>query len=339
MSRSVSASLAVAPVVTAAAVALLFPEGGTFPFPIGGLVNVLLVCAGIAVVGWRYHFVRWLALGYGAFCIISAVPQTPIGGNAARLAALAGPAAFVMLAGLAVQWIAAGLVALTVLQWAPVSLTFRQDSEQADPAFYAPLLEAVRNTPGPQRVEVVPVATHGEADVVALEVPIARGWNRQLDRKYNALFYEDPVETRLDPDDYLAWLNEHGVSLVAIADTELDESGLLEQQLLESPPSYLRLIHQDEVWRVFEVLPDPGLVGGDAVVTDLAVDTFTLTVFSGGDMHVRIRFSPWFRVTAGDACVLEDEGGWTIVRAKGRGIVRVAPTLSLTAVWDRDGDC
>lgn len=337
--RPVAVALAVSPVVPAVALAVLFPEGGSFPFPIGGLVNVLLVCAGIAAVGWRFLFVRWACLGYAAFCVLSAIPQTPIGGNAARLAALAGPPALVMLAAWAVQWVAMGLVALLVLQWSPVSLTFRQDSVQDDPEFYAPLLEAVRDTPGPQRVEVVPVATHGEADVVALEVPIARGWNRQLDRRYNSLFYEDPDETTLDPDVYFDWLVEHGVSLVAIADTELDEGGLLEQQLLEAPPDYLQLIHQDEVWRVYEVVPDPGLVTGDAVVTDLAVDTFTLTVFSGGDLRVRIRFSPWFRVTAGNACVLDDGDGWTVVRAGSRGIVRVSAVLSLTAVWDRDGDC
>ena len=321
------------------AIAVLFPEGGTFPFPFGGLMNVLLVTGAIAFIGWRYRFLRWMCLGYAGFCLVSALPQTPIGGNAARLAALAAPVVLVLVASFRVQVIGVLVVPLVILQWAPVSMIFRGDLAQADAAFYAPVLDEVRRVDGPLRVEVVPVKTHMEADTVALEVPIARGWHRQIDRDVNALFFDDADGAELDPQDYRRWLEENGVGMVAIADTELDEGGVLERTLLETPPDFLRLVHEDPVWRIFLVEPRPELVVGDATMTDIGIDDFSLAVAAPGALLVRVRFSPWLQVTGGDACVAEAEDGWTLVRAGSAGRVHVAARLSLGAVFDRDGTC
>ncbi len=333
--RRQGVALAVGAMVPVLGIAVLFPEGGTFPFPVGGIVNVLAVTAAIAAIGWRYRFMRWMCLGYGAFCLVSALPQTPIGGNAARLAAFAAPAALVLLARFARAWVAVLLVPLLVLQWAPVSLTFGGDLPQAHAGFYAPLLDALDDVPGPKRVEVVPVATHSEADFVALQVPIARGWDRQLDRKFNGLFYGD----RLDADQFLEWLDLNGVGVVAIADTDLDEGGTLERQLLADPPDYLHLLHQDDVWRVYEVRPTPALTDGEATLTQLGIDDFTVDVAHAGDVRVKVRFSPWFRVVDGAACVRDDGDGWTVVRAEQGGTVRVSADLSWRALVDHDGDC
>lgn len=335
LSRRQGTALAVGGTAPVLAIAVLFPEGGTFPFPFGGIVNVLAVTAALAVLGWRYRFMRWMCLGYGAFCLVSALPQMPIGGNAARLAALGAPVALVMVSRLRLQWSALLLVPLLVLQWAPVSLTFRGGLEQADASFYTPLLEVLRGIDGPKRIEVVPVVSHAEADHVAIEVPIARGWDRQLDRKFNGLFYGDTLE----PAQYLDWLDEHGVTLVAIADTDLDEGGVLEQQLLDDPPDALHLVWQDDVWRLYEVRPAPTLVDGDARLLELGIDDFVLDVGQAADVHVKVRFSPWFRVASGDACVLDDGDGWITVRARSAGTVRVSADLTLGGLLHRDGDC
>jgi hypothetical protein len=178
-----------------------------------------------------------------------------------------------------------------------------------------------------------------EADTVALEVPIARGWHRQIDRDVNALFYDDSKGATLDPQDYLDWLEENAVGMVAIADTDLDEGGELERALLETPPDYLRLVHEDPLWRIFVVEPAPPFVVGDGIMTDIGIDDFSLTVAGPGSSVVRVRFSPWFQVVAGDACVAEADDGWTLVRARSAGSVRIAARLSVGAVVDRDGDC
>ncbi len=330
-----AASLVLPTMVPIVALTLLFYEPGNFPFPLGGTVNLLLATALVAAIGWRYLFLRWMCAGYAAFVLLCFAVPNPVGGNVARLAALAAPVVVVMVATWAVRWTALALVPLLVLQWAPVSLAFRLDDAQTEPAFYRPLIDALSAVPGPLRVEVVPVATHFEADTVALEFPIARGWNRQHDRLDNGLFYGG----RLDAGSYLDWLNHMGVSVVAIADTPLDEGGDLEQALLATPPDYLHEIYRDDVWRVFEVLPRPSLVDGDARLVRLGVTDFTLRADVAGPSVVRVRFSPWFSVVEGDACIAAAADDWTEVRVRTPGEVRVSARLSWTNLFDRDGNC
>jgi hypothetical protein len=333
--RQQGLALVLPPLVAIGGLAVLFPEGGDFPFPIGGVVNLLLVTALVAVAGRRYSFLRWACAGYAAFVVLCAVVPTPVGGNAARLLALVAPAVLVLVAVVPVALLTALLaVPMLVLQWSPVSAAVTLDEGQSEKAFFQPLLTTLQDQSAPMRVEVVPLATHGEADWVALEVPIARGWNRQLDRKYNALFYADS----LSANQYRDWLVDTGVGFVAIADATLDSAGRLEEQLLADPPPYLREIHRDDVWRVFAVEPRPEMADGDASVTELGVDSFRVLMGPTRPVTVRVRFSPWFRVVDGEGCVSESSDGWTVVDAA-PGEVRVRAELSLGAVVDRDGDC
>ena len=329
-----SLALIVAPVLAVGVLILLFPEGGDFPFPTAGAVNTLAVSVVVIGLGWRYVSLRWVGAGYIALCLLCLILVTPVGGNAARFAALLAPVVAVLVATFRVEVVAALLVPLAVLQWAPMSEAVSPDGPQTEIDFYRPLLEVLATRPLPLRIEVVPVATHSEADVVGRVVPLARGWSRQLDRKYDSLFYQD----RLDAGTYLAWLEELGVSVVAIAETKLDVGGRREEELLASPPSYLHEIHRDSVWRVFEVVPQPSLVDGAATMTDMDVDSFTIDASAAGPVIVKVRFSPWFRVVAGAGCVRETSDGWTAIDASA-GTLRVEAQLSFDAVFDRDGDC
>jgi hypothetical protein len=278
---------------------------------------------------------RWLGLGYAALTLICAVFVTPVGGNVARLAAVGAPVAVVLLATLRRQYIAVLLVALLALQWAPISLAWTGAKAPTQAAFYRPLLDVLAARPAPMRVEVVPVASHTEADIVARAVPLARGWSRQLDRKYDALFYRD----HLDAQEYLRWLQDLGVSVVAIANTSLDVGGRREAELLADPPSYLHEIHRDSIWRVFEVVPAPSLVDGPATLTTIDVDSFTLDAANYPvEATVKVRFSPWMHVATGAGCVREAPGGWTAVSLSG-GPVRVATSISLRGLLHRHGDC
>ena len=55
---------------------------------------------------------------------------------------------------------------------------------------------------------------------MAPRFPLARGWERQLDIKYNGLFYGAP----LTPATYEAWLHELAVRFVAVSDADIDYS-------------------------------------------------------------------------------------------------------------------
>ena len=328
-------ALVVAPLVPVGVLTVLFPEGGDFPFPLGGAANTLVAVAVVVVLGWSFRTLRWLGFGYAALTLICALFVTPVGGNVARLAAVGAPVAVVLLARLRWQIVGVLLVALLALQWAPISLAWTGRRAPTEAAFYRPLLDVLAARPGPIRVEVVPVVSHTEADVVARAVPLARGWSRQLDRKDNPLFYAD----HLDPAAYLRWLQDLGVSVVAIADTPLDIAGRREAELLASPPSYLHEIHRDAVWRVYEVVPAPTLVDGNAGLTAIDVDSFTLDAGKyPAEATVKVHFSPWMRVTSGSGCVREAPGGWTAVTFTG-GPLRVAASITLHGLLHRHGDC
>lgn len=336
-----SVPLVVVPVAVLVPLLVLFPEGGDFPFPWGGVVNSLVV-AGFAVwAGWRFVVLRWAGAAYAVLCLASALLPLPVGGNAARLAAVAVPVVLVLVVraadtvGRAV--LAALLAAVLVVQWSPVSLAVTGDRAPTEGAYYRPLLDLLadrRDEFGVERVEVVPVASHTESDVVAREFMLARGWNRQLDRRFHSLFYAD----RLSAEDYLTWLTENGVTVVAVAATDPDEGGRLETELLRTPPPYLRPLLDDGVWRVFEVVPAPSLIEGPAHLTGVTVDRFDVEVGGTGPVVVRVHFSPWFRVAGGTGCVREAPGGWTEVVAE-PGSVRVEAGWSVAAWFDRDGDC
>ena len=336
--RRTALALTVPPLVLVGSLWVLFPDGGDFPFPLGGAINAVLVAGVVAVAGWRFISLRWACLGYVGLCLIVLAIDTPIGGNAARLGALAGPPLLALLIQRRAL-VAVLLVPLIALQWSPISLALTGDRAQTESAFYTPLLDTLALLPQPLRVEVVPVASHDESNFVALQYPIARGWHRQLDRKYNPLFFAD----QLDAETYRQWLVDNGVSVVAIATTKLDSAGTLERTLLAHPPSYLVPLATGGVWRVFQVVPAPVLADHGATLTSIGVGSFTLEVPSPKatpePITVKIRFSPYFRVTHGDACVFEAADGWTNVVASTPGRVTVRASLSLRALFDRDGDC
>jgi hypothetical protein len=328
-------ALVVAPLVPVGVLTVLFPEGGDFPFPFGGAANTLVAIAVVVALGWSFRALRWLGLGYAALTLICALFVTPVGGNVARLAAVGAPVAVVLLARPRWQIVGVLVAALLALQWAPISLAWTGERAPTEVSFYRPLLDVLAPRNGPIRVEVVPVASHTEADVVARAVPLARGWSRQLDRKDNPLFYAD----HLDPQAYLRWLQDLGVSVVAIADTPLDVAGRREAELLASPPPYLHEIHHDAVWRIYEVVPTPSLVDGNAGLTAIDVDSFTLDAGKyPAEATVKVRFSPWMHITSGSGCVREAPGGWTAVTFIG-GPVRVTASITLHGLLHRHGDC
>lgn len=332
----VAAAVAVPPVVLVGALSYLFPDKGDFPLLPGGLLATLSVTALVAAAGWRHATVRWACLANAALCLLVWIVPTPIGGNAVRLAAIAAPVVLVM-CPLVSRWVSfAGLGLVAVTLWvAPLTLAVTGDTAQAHAEFYAPLIEVLAARPGPLRAEVVPVASHDEANFVGRHVLLARGWNRQLDDYYNPVLYDAGMTAA----DYLAWLQDNGVSVVAIADTDLDKGGLRERALLADPPEYLHEIYHDAVWRVFEVEPQPGLAGDGAVVTDVGLSSFTIETTTTGPLAVKVRFSPWMGVAAGDACVREGADGWAVVDVRTAGRVTVDASLSLSRVFDRDGDC
>ena len=128
-----------------------------------------------------------------------------------------------------------------------------------------------------RRTEIVPTARHWETAFVAGSFPIARGWERQLDMRFNGLFYDD----ELTAEAYHRWLLDEGVDRIALADAPLDAAGEQEAALLEQGLPFLRPVWSDRHWRVWEVVDATGVVDGPATVVDTTADTVTLDVSTG----------------------------------------------------------
>jgi hypothetical protein len=197
------------------------------------------------------------------------------------------------------------LLPFVVWQWSPstgvVSSAASPTSNTA--AFYQPLVRELAALDRGQlvRVEVAPTRDHWESAYVAPYVSVARGWERQLDVADNPIFY---VPGKLNAGSYRTWLDENGVSYVALPDAPLDYAGVAEAALLRTGrvPG-LHLVWQTASWRLWMVQASPGLVTGAARLTTMAPDRLVLHVARPGDFLVRVRYITYWHLVVGAACV------------------------------------
>ena len=191
-------------------------------------------------------------------------------------------------------------------------------------AYYRPLKRFLADHGGAlARVEVPFTHSHWEAALVAPVQPLARGWERQLDTKYDAIFFS---EENLSPSAYANWLHQDAVSYVALPDVRLDGSSDEEAALIRHRQTFLREVLRTAHWRVFAVLGSAPLASAPARLIALGHDSFTLRFAHAGRSLVRVRYTRYWTASAG-GCVSEAGGGWTAVSAKSAGVVRVVDAL------------
>lgn len=330
------AAVALAPVLL---LALVFPSGGTFPFAAGALLAGLAATVGLAVTLPRGvpELRAGAVLATAALVAAFAIP-TPMGANAARLPmffALPVVVAVVAPRRPVVAAVGTGLLVLWAWQPAIDAVVRAPDDPTLEPGFHEPLVDALRARGGEDaRLEVVPTARHWEVVYVAPHVPLARGWERQLDRRFHPLFYGDD----LDPLTYRAWLRDNAVRHVAVPAAELDPSGAREAALVDGGLPYLRPVWEDERWRLYEVIDGVELVSGPADLLDLDVDRVRLRVREPGEVVVRVRHSPHWSLS-GPGCLAVDDDGWLLVRADAPGLVVLEQRLDPAGSLVGEGEC
>ncbi len=325
--------------------ALLFPGDGPFPFAWTGMAVVEALCALVVVAGDRRALdlpfvLRAGALAYGLATLAAFVVADPVGGNATRLAESAGlPAVLCALGavrpGRRRALAVAALVPFAVWQWAPATaMTTRATEPASDRAgFYRPLHTELVSLAGgrPIRVEVVPTADHEESAALPSRlVSLARGWERQLDVARDPVFYRPGA---LDDASYLRWLRGDGVGYVALARAPLDYAGRAEAALLRAGVPGLVRVWSSGPWTLWRVGGSPGLVSGPAVVTSIGADRVVLEVTRAATVLVRARWTRYWTVRSGWACVAPAPGGWTRVEPRAPG--RVTLGVSLLGTRDR----
>ncbi len=211
--------------------------------------------------------------------------------------------------------------------WGPVRETLAvagDPSTQA--AYYAPVERFVAAHGGSTvRVEVPFTRAHWEAAWLARRVSLARGWEKQLDERYDGVLLRHGLTAAA----YRHWLQEEAVAYVALPDAPLDPSSAQEGALIERGLPYLRLVARSAHWRVYAVRGARPIASGPGALVGMGHDWFALRARRAGRFVVRVRFTRYFAVTRGAGRVSETPGGWTAVTVRGAGAVVVAARFSL----------
>jgi hypothetical protein len=353
-----AAALAGPALALTAALALLFPEGGeeTFAF------SSLLAAGGLSALVMlllppRERLLRnGLALYLLALALSYLVPS-PMGSNAVRLGVLFTPAIFVGSAGVEdirraparlgawlsrqasqtplgplsnrVARLALGVLCLGLLAWqldGPVTQSVEASNDpSAQLAYYKPAIDYLAANDGgePLRIEVPFTQSHWDATILAQRFALARGWDRQLDIRYDGLFYAG----HLTSDAYRAWLLQTGTRFVALSDAPMDFSSRQEAALIRGGLSFLRLVFTAPHWRIYAVLGAQPLVQGPGHLVSIRPAGFTLLAAQAASFLVRIHYTPYWHISSGTADLGEAPGGWTRITAVRPGAIVVSARL------------
>jgi len=327
-------------VCVAVALAALFPEGGWEPYPVTSfLATVAVVLGFLWALPARERGLRAGALVYLGVCVLSVAVHTPMGANVERYGLLlAGPLLLCALARAgsaparrgsrplapAAVLVLCGIAVWTV--WGPVRETAAVAGDPSTgAAYYAPLQRFLASHGGRlARVEVPFTRGHWEAAWLAPTVSLARGWEKQLDTRYDLVL----LRRGLTAAGYREWLRRQAVSYVALPDVPLDPSSAQEGRLIEHGLPYLRVVFASGHWRVYRVLHATPLVQGPGRLTALGHDSFALLASARGRLLVHIHYTRYWVLTEGAGCVGPGSEGWTSVDVERAGSVGVAARFS-----------
>lgn len=336
------AAMAAGALVPIALLAVAFPEGGSEPFgfptmfPVLVLVALALVTAPRPAVTLRAGLVI-----YALATIVVYLVDSPIGSNIARLGTfLAAPMAALLWSRRRPVLLALAALPLLYVGWAaPVrDVVSASNDESATTGYYQPVLRFLRRESAapdpPFRTEIPFTRFHWEAWVVAAHFPLARGWERQLDIADNPLFYSG----RLTAAKYDRWLHDNAIRFVAAPDAPLDYSAQGEKALIDRGLPYLHLVMRSAHWRVYAVARATPIASGVATLIDLGPDWLTLRARGPGAVRLRVRFTPYWKLSEGSGCVAPD-GPWTRLTLERAGPVKLTTDFSLARIGATSPRC
>jgi len=336
----------------------LFPEGGWEPYPILSFAATAAVVLGFLLALPRSaRLLRVGAWVYLLACVACLAVRSPVGSNierygvllagpllvcelvSRRAAGASGPRSAARLAS-GRAWVAALALCATAVWvvWGPVRETLAvAGSEATSAAYYAPVERflARAGAAEPVRVEVPLTRSHWEAALLAPHVSLARGWEKQMETRYDHVL----IGGALTAASYERWLHKQAVSYVALPDVALDPSSAREGRLIRGGLPYLREVFASAHWRVYKVLAATPIASGPGRLVSLAHDSFALDARSPGSFLVRVHFTRYLTVVRGSGCVLPAAGGWTTVRLRAAGSATVAARFSLSRAFAGGGSC
>jgi hypothetical protein len=331
---------ALAPVLL---ISWIFPQGGSEPFAFTTMLPLVGISV-IALILMPRELVR-LRAGVAVYAVATLalyLIPTPIGSNIARMGTFAAlPLATLVCWGRRPRLLALVFVPLLYVGWSPSvrdGIAGNVDNT-ASTGFYRPLLGFLdRQTavPGaaPFRIEIPFTSFHWEAYEIASRFSIARGWERQLDIRDNHIFYGG----KLTAGTYDRWLHDNAVRYVAISSADPDYSARAEVKLINSGLPYLHQVFKSRNWRVYQVADATPIVQAPAVLQRLTPGSLTIRVPKPGTFELRMRFTPYWRLSAGAGCVAPD-GNWTKLIVSRAEQVRLSTSFSLSRIGATSPRC
>ncbi len=344
--RSPRALLALAAPACVVVLALggLFAEGGWEPYPIVSFAATALVVAAFAwALPREAGELRLGAALYVLVCVLFLLVHTPMGSNVERYGVLlAGPLLICVLGAVGARGAVAATVALVAwgawAGWGPLRETLAvAGNGSTQSAYYAPVERFLDERVGagaPVRLEVPLTRSHWETAELAPRVSLARGWEKQLDTRYDGVLLSDGLTAA----GYERWLHEEAVAYVALPDTKLDPSSAREGELIGAGLPYLKEVFASRHWRIYAVREATPIATGPGRLSSLGHDSFTLQASAAGAFVVRVRYTPYWTLARGDGCVGRAAGGWTRVLARGPGELLVRARFSLGAAFGGGGE-
>lgn len=313
---AVGAAIGLAPV-------LMFDDGGRQPFTSDEMkVFIAVGVATFFLLPARYRVLRVAAVLLVLLTVGSYLVHSPIGSNVTRLPMLYSAPLIAAVGTVDRRLLAGAVLALTWWQPPLVSgdLTHAGD-RTSQAAYYDPLIAKLRSVRPVGRVEVVPLYNHWDATYVAESVPMARGWQRQVDVRRNPIFYDDT----LAPDTYLAWLYHNAVGYVAVPKgARLDKYGQLEASLIAAKLPYLKRTWSSGDWTLYRVVGAQDMVSGQGVLVDSGPTGVVFDAPVSGEPTVRVRWSRWLTLSGPGGCLSPAKDGWTRVRVTQPGRYRIS---------------
>jgi hypothetical protein len=341
---------------------LLFPEGGYEPFAFSSLLAALAAASAVMLLAPRgARIVRHGAALYFLALLAVYLIRSPVGSNAVRFGVLFAPAALAGCVRIAdVQRLISrargfcqrllrdtpqqrvkvdrrpaiavlSTIAAVMLTWQVAGPLAQSVNAAESPASrYSFYLSAIRYLDAqrhdrPMRIEDVLTSTHWDAAYLGAHFLLARGWERQIDTRYDSLFYAP----RLTAPAYRRWLLANAVRYVALSDAPLDFSSLQEAALVRAGLPFLHLSFDADGWRIYEVRATNPLVSGPGSMTSLNGDGFSLRARRAGSFLVRVHYTTYWAVTSGAATIQASPEGWTEVMTQVPGKIAVDAEFSL----------
>jgi hypothetical protein len=342
--------------VVVVALGVLFPEGGWEPYPATSFLATTAIVLGFIwalPTGWGR--LRAAAALYLVACVACVALHTPMGANVERYGLLlAGPLLVCALGSAAAKRavpddaapgsdrvrgqlaqsagrrVLAGVVLAAIALWTlwgPVRETAAVAGDASTgAAYYLPLERFLAAHGGALvRVEVPFTRSHWEAAWLPPAVSLARGWEKQLDTRYDDVL----LRPGLTATEYRRWLLQQAVTYVALPDVPLDPSSSQEGRLIVAGQPYLQEVFRSTHWRVYRVLGATPLLAGPGRLTALGHDSFALDARAPATFLVRVHYTRYWTAGADTACIAPAPGGWTYVSVPRAGAVVVSARFSL----------